>query len=75
MSILCLVIYILWEGCQPLRYHNYCINRSFEFQVKRLLALCPKESGNGIYRLDHRNQGAVIALGIYFLESDLQVSI
>ena len=43
------------------------------FQVQRLLALCPRESASGIYRLDHRGQEAIIAIGIYYLESDLQV--
>ncbi|XP_033126679.1 phosphatidylinositol 4-kinase alpha-like [Anneissia japonica] len=43
-------------------------------RVEQLMKMCPQpvSMGTNICRLDVRRQEAVIALGIYFLESDLQ---
>lgn len=44
----------------------------WHWQVARLLSLCPKET-NGCLSFDQRGQDAVISLGIFLLESNLQV--
>ncbi|KAK3879548.1 hypothetical protein Pcinc_015884 [Petrolisthes cinctipes] len=41
-------------------------------QVEKLLGECPGESHGGVFRVDQRGQDAVVALGVYLLESDHQ---
>lgn len=41
--------------------------------MEKLLKFCPTDIGSkGVFQIDQRGQDAVIALGIYFLESDFQ---
>ncbi|XP_969785.1 phosphatidylinositol 4-kinase alpha isoform X4 [Tribolium castaneum] len=49
-----------------------CIKNTPWDKVKTLYDLCPIETTNGTVSLNSRQQDAVIALGIYFLESGLE---
>ncbi|KAK9746290.1 PI4-kinase N-terminal region [Popillia japonica] len=49
-----------------------CIKNTPWERVKTLFSLCPKETANGVYRLGNRDMDAVIALGVYLLESQLE---
>lgn len=45
---------------------------SFNFQFQQLYKHCPQESSAGIFCIDSRAHEAVVALGLYFLESNFQ---
>lgn len=42
------------------------------FQLQQLFRYCPQESSAGAFYIDSRAHEAVVALGLYFLESEYQ---
>jgi len=55
----------------------YFVLLHYVVKVRRLLAVCPKKTGGpgGTFRVDQRGLDAVVALGIYHLESGLKASV
>jgi len=53
------------------------ISLYYVMKVRRLLAVCPKNTGGtgGVFHIDERGLDAVVALGIYHLESGLEASV
>ena len=39
-----------------------------------MMGMCPSASSTGVYSFDVYNEQAVISLGVYYLESGMQVS-
>lgn len=45
---------------------------NFSLQLQQLFRYCPQESSAGVFCIDARAHEAVVALGLYFLESEYQ---
>lgn len=48
------------------------MKKNFNFQLQQLFKHCPQETSGGIFLIDSRAHEAVVALGLYFLESQYQ---
>lgn len=45
---------------------------SYILQIQQLFKFCPQESSAGVFCIDTRAHESVVALGLYFLESEYQ---
>lgn len=71
MAIACSDRKFFCNAVQHLARSLACIKPTPPTKLENLLRLCPQES-QGTFRMDQRGQDAVIATGIYFLESGFQ---
>lgn len=54
------------------KYRFGVLEKLLSLQFQQLFRYCPQESSAGVFCIDSRAHEAVVALGLYFLESDYQ---
>lgn len=72
MAIACSDRKFFCQAVQHLARSLACMQPTPPSKLDSLLRLCPQELPQGNFRIDQRGQDAVIATGIYFLESGFQ---
>ena len=54
------------------KFIDFGLEKKNYFQFQQLFRYCPQESSAGVFCIDARAHEAVVALGLYFLESEYQ---